>query len=216
MLSAFDGISKKENDIYLLYNSYTFRTKSLKPMKFIFTLVLISCLSISNAGSSYVVSPIVPSWGLDPVNPPLSGENFYLLSPDSGCYTSNYTQEPEVYVEAFNSDVRVFFKAGLGGSTGCVSPTPPRYLSRAEINGLTAGTYTLSIYHIPFGDAFPPAIVNYPTYFTEDFQFGVINGAVSVNSSNNMALFILFIVMLFTGLYFERFQLQVHRHRKPK
>lgn len=36
-------------------------------------------------------------------------------------------------MEIDNHDVRVLLQAGFGGSTACVSPTPPRYLSKVEI-----------------------------------------------------------------------------------
>jgi len=83
----------------------------------------------------------------------------------------------------------------------CYSPPPPIYLQRAEINGLNAGTYNLSIYFIPFGDVFPPAVIDYPIYLIDNMQFGVINGPVIVDSTTNIGLILLTFFVLLVGLY---------------
>ncbi len=179
-------------------------------MKTVVTIIFFFNCTAVFAGTNYVVSPNEPIVSSSFVAPPQAGQNFFLWSRDSGCYTSDYTVEPETLVVPSGSDVRVFFHAGLGGSTTCVTPPPPRYLSWAETGGLNEGTYTLSTYFIPFADDFPPTTADYPIYLTDSFQFVVLGTPAAVNSTTFFGLLILISLLFFTG-----FRHQKHKRLKP-
>lgn len=88
----------------------------------------------------------------------------------------------------------------------CVTPPPPIYIVKAEINPLNAGIYTLSTYHVPYEDTFPPAIADYPAYFAESFELQVFGqpAAVSVNTTTNLGLVLLALLMLLAGTLFHK------------
>ena len=172
------------------------------PIKILLNLTLI--FSFNAAFAQYVVSPYQPHVPFTSAPPPSSGQNFFLWSRDSGCYTSDYTVDPRYQVQILDNTINIFFQAGLGGSTICVSPTPPIYLQRAEIDGVDAGNYILNVYGLPYGDDFPPAISDYSSYFIGNIQFGVVEPAIMVDSTTNIGLTILILLTLITGLYFSR------------
>lgn len=149
----------------------------------------------------------MPEFSTGNASTPVSNETFYLWSRDSGCYTNDYEVNPRTQVEIVNDEISVFFQAGLGGNTICVSPPPPIYLQRVTFDGLDVGNYTLNIYDLPYGDEFPPVSVNYPNYFVTRLQFDVIGGIanpVVVDSTTNIGLAILVLLTLMTGLHFNR------------
>jgi len=180
-------------------------------MRSLILLALIFNLSLASAGTTYFISPFEPPF-LTPEDaiPPQADQSFSLWSRDSGCYTNNYTVEPEIEVNLDGNEVRVFNKLGQGGNTVCVSPTPPRHLSRAQIEGLAEGNYNLSYYVVPFEDAFPPAPSDYPTYLITSFQFGVVGAPAAVDSTTNVGLALLTLLMLLIGLKVARINLLIN------
>jgi len=88
-------------------------------MKTLIAFIIILKLGVATA-EHYIVLPNEPDFFSGTASSPIAGQDFYLWRRDSGCYTSDYTIEPETHVKVIENDVRIFFKAGLGGSTICV------------------------------------------------------------------------------------------------
>jgi len=165
-------------------------------------------LRFACAGTNYFVSPFEPPF----VNPesaiqPQAGQGFNLWSSYPRCTIVDYIVEPETAVVVEGSEVRVFNRLGQGGELVCLfpgSPAPPVHVSIADINGLAEGNYNLSIYDVPFEDAFPPAAVDYLTYLVTSFQFAIVGAPAAVDSTTNMGLAVLISLMLLLGLKVNR------------
>lgn len=176
-------------------------------MKKIFLILLFLSTNIFAQTTTLVASPIEPGFSSEFRVSPISNQDFYLWDRHSGCSTDNYEIEPQIHVDIIGSEISVFFKPGQGGSTVCASPPPPVFIKLAAISGVDAGTYNLSTYFIPFADDFPPAIIDYPNYYSESIQFTVVqgtSGAVNVDATTNIGLGLLVLLMLSTRLYFRK------------
>ena len=141
------------------------------------------------------VSPVQPPVDTSRIIQPVANQIAYLWQRHSGCYTNDYDVEPQTQVSYEDQEVRVFYRAGLGGSTFCVTPPPRSFVLKAEIHGLMAGDYTLNTYHVPFNDIFPPMPDDYPQYFQQSVDFSVRGQPTAVDTNSQFGLLIMAVLM---------------------
>ncbi len=106
----------------------------------------------------------------------------------------------ESIVEIVGQSIKVFVR--FGPDSGGICPSPPIPRTIALINGSAEGTYNLEYYaqFSPVG-TFPPLPIDYPLYFDDSVQFEVFAGLVIVDSSSNLSLKLLIVLILFIGLF---------------
>ncbi len=85
----------------------------------------------------------------------------------------------------------------------CFDPIPPVNFPVADIHGLDAGDYQINYYIVPEGNTFPPAIIDYPSYFIESKSFSVLQ-AHNVDTLSKSNLITLFSLVLLLGLFMVR------------
>jgi hypothetical protein len=115
----------------------------------------------------------------------------------------NYLCRPveESIVDIDGQNINVFVRYGPAPpGTGCGSPPPPLII--ALINGLSEGVYNLDSYLLfPPVTTFPPLPVDYPLHYDSSVQFEVFAAPVTVDSTSNLSLKLLFILILLIGLF---------------
>lgn len=162
-------------------------------MKKIILFLLLVKIDMTYAGSEpaeYIVSPDVPLFQIDNFSVVLENQSFFLWDYiPSGCwesYSDSYVEYQEHTINVFNHE--------LGGV--CASPPPPpHYVSIAEIDGLSSGSYQLNFYSVPRADAFPPDPSDQSNYLVSSFSFRVF-GIVTVDSLSQYSMVILVLLLL--------------------
>ena len=162
-------------------------------MKWIAFLLLI--VSKPSFSLQPVVSPVQPTIGSPRIIAPVANQTSQLWMRHSGCFTNNYEVAPQTQVTYDGPQIHVVFRDGLGGTTVCVTPAPPRYEARTEIQGLAAGEYTLSIYLMPYEAPFPPTPEELSLYFSENIQFSVRGAPAAVDASSHLTLLLMTALM---------------------
>ena len=133
---------------------------------------------------------------------PTEGQAFRLWDflPLLGCPGRESTE-----VNYVGNEINVFILLAPPSTTGlpCPSPLPPVYTPVADIQALEAGDYLIKYYIVPEGNAFPPIVADYPSYFIENRAFSVLQVS-NVNSLSTLNLIALCTVFLLMGLFMVR------------
>lgn len=177
-------------------------------MKWI-TLLLLTA-SMPSFSLPPVVSPVQPTTGSHRIISPMANQASQLWMKKSGCFTWDYEVEPQTRVTYEGPQINVVFRDGLGGLTGCATPPPYGYEARAEIQGLAAGEYTLSIYRMPYEAPFPPSPEELSMYFYQDTQFSVRGAPAAVDASSHLTLLFLAALMCLV-VWQSRHQIEQNR-----
>ena len=129
---------------------------------------------------------------------PLEGQAFRLWDflPFWSCTGASSTQVN--YSTNNEIDVLVLQVSGV-----CADPIPPINFPVADIQTLDAGDYQINYYIVPEGNTFPPAIVDYPSYFIESKTFSVLQ-AHNIDAISIQNLIGLFSIILLMGLFWVR------------
>lgn len=168
-------------------------------MKILIVFILTMLVNCAFAGSDYppIVSASNPGSNGE-ASQIFEGQSFSLWGwlPYSSC-VGGFAH----YVIVTGSVVDVFITPS---SILCFDPPPPVYRQIASFNPMSVGTYTLNVYDVPSEDGFPPAVVDYPSYFSGTLQFSVQAAPVAlvIDSSSKTSLFLIMLILF--GLTYKK------------
>jgi hypothetical protein len=171
-------------------------------MKKLLTILLLTQIHLANAELLPLLAVSHTEFQISPFTETsfdiYAKNSFFLLRRISGCGVSNYIIEPHVQIETTGTEIKVLYRKGLGGSVTCFSPWPPGYQNFTDMAALERGNYHLSLYIVPYEDAFPPTPEDLPNYFIDELTFDVLT-AFNIDSSSQLSLIFLILALLVVG-----------------
>lgn len=171
-------------------------------MKKLTFTILFSLLSFNlYAGDDvpvFVVSPIQPQpfTGISP--PPVENEEFRLWI---WSFIDTCVNPIDEHVDYNSFHIDIFIQRVH--NSPCLPIISTVYDEAATISPLAEGIYTLSVYYVPNGVNFPPAPVDYGTYFVETIEFEVFAAPPTIDATSNFSIAMLIFMLMLSGFYFS-------------